>query len=167
MNDYVAELRALLGHRPVIFPGASVVVTDDSDRVLLLARADTGGWGLPGGLMDPGESFEDTARREVLEETGLTVGELTLLGLFSGGPEYFYRYPNGDEVHNVTAAYVTSLPAGATMVLDRTENTDAAFFDVDDLPADVIAPERPILDAYRDACRGRPAAPTAKPTGER
>ncbi|SHN35955.1 NUDIX domain-containing protein [Actinacidiphila paucisporea] len=82
MNDYVAELRSLLGHRPVIFPGASVVVTDDRGRVLLLARADTGGWGLPAGLMDPGESFEDTARREVLEETGLIVGELALLGLF-------------------------------------------------------------------------------------
>ncbi|MEU3721282.1 NUDIX hydrolase [Streptomyces sp. NPDC031705] len=167
MNDYVAELRALLGHRPVIFPGASVVVTDDLGRVLLLARTDTGGWGLPGGLMDPGESFEDTARREVLEETGLVVGELALLGLFSGGPQYFYRYPNGDEVHNVTAAYVASLPAGATLVLDRAENTDAAFFDIDDLPADVITPERPILATYRDACRDRSAVLTAKAAGER
>ncbi|MFJ6694913.1 NUDIX hydrolase [Streptomyces sp. NPDC091272] len=164
MNDYVAELRSLVGHRPVIFPGSSVVVTDDRGRVLLLARADTGGWGLPGGLMDPGESFEETARREVLEETGLVVGELDLLGLFSGGPDFFYRYPNGDEVHNVTAAYVAPLPAGSTVVPDRVENTAAAFFDIDDLPPDVITPERPILDMYRDRYGdASPAAPRGAP----
>lgn len=165
MNDYVAELRAVLGSRPVIFPGSSVVMTDDRGKVLLLARADTGGWGLPGGLMDPGESFEDTARREVLEETGLVVGELSLLGLFSG-PEFYYRYPNGDEVYNVTAAYHAPLPSDATVVLDQVENTEAAFFDVGDLPPDVITPERPILDLYRRAwCR--PDALTARAVGER
>ncbi|MFD6290145.1 NUDIX hydrolase [Streptomyces sp. NPDC060205] len=162
MKDYVAQLRALLGHRPLILPGSSVVVTDERGGVLLLARADTGGWGLPGGLMDPGESFEDTARREVLEETGLVVGELTLLGLFSGGPTYFYRYPNGDQVHNATAAYVTALPPGATVVPDQVENTAAAFFDIDRLPADLIPPERPILDAYRDAYRQAPSGLAVK-----
>ncbi|PSM44617.1 DNA mismatch repair protein MutT [Streptomyces dioscori] len=167
MKDYVAQLRALLGHRPLILPGSSVVVSDEQGKVLLLARADTGGWGLPGGLMDPGESFEDTARREVLEETGLVVGALTLLGLFSGGPTYFYRYPNGDQVHNATAAYVTALPAGAVVVPDQVENTAAAFFDIDRLPADVIPPERPILDAYRDTYRHRQDGSTAQAAGQR
>ncbi|NEA46099.1 hypothetical protein [Streptomyces sp. SID10815] len=37
---------------------------------------------------------------------------------------------------------------------DQVENTAAAFFEVDDLPPDVITPERPILDQYRRALFG-------------
>ena len=37
-------------------------------------------WGIPKGLIDPGESAEQTARRETLEETGVTAGALQSLG---------------------------------------------------------------------------------------
>jgi 8-oxo-dGTP diphosphatase len=52
-------------------------------------------WGLPGGALEPGESFEAGARRELAEETGRTVDRL--------GPElcrrsYVMRAPEGDRV---------------------------------------------------------------------
>jgi 8-oxo-dGTP pyrophosphatase MutT (NUDIX family) len=50
----------------------------------LLQHRKDGNWGLPGGLMERGESLEETAIREVYEETGLTLKCLTLLELFSG-----------------------------------------------------------------------------------
>ncbi|XVV00343.1 NUDIX hydrolase [Actinosynnema sp. CA-248983] len=152
MNDYVAELRALVGTRPLVLPGTSVVVVDPAGRVLLLARVDTGGWGLPGGLMEPGESFEQTGRREVEEETGLVVGELSLLGVFSGA-EYYYRYPNGDEVFNVTVAYVARLPHDAPISLDTKENSTWRFFAPAEVPDSVITPERPIIAEYAKAVR--------------
>ena len=43
------------------------------NRILLQKRADNGFWGLPAGSMELGESFEACARREVMEETGLTL----------------------------------------------------------------------------------------------
>lgn len=143
---YIAELRAVTGTRPLILPGAAVIVTDAGHRVLLLQRADTGGWGLPGGFMDPGESLEETARREVMEEVGLKLDELTLMNVFSG-PEQYYRYPNGDQVFNVTTVY-TARARGWRLRLDPEEVVTAQLFPVDDLPSKLIAPEVPILAEY-------------------
>jgi ADP-ribose pyrophosphatase YjhB (NUDIX family) len=144
--SYIAELRAVAGTRPLILPGAAVIVTDADSRILLLQRADTGGWGLPGGFMEPGELLEETARREVVEEVGLELGELTLMSVFSG-PEQYFRYPNGDQVFNVTTVY-TARAYRWTMKLDPAEVVTAQLFDVCDLPADLIAPEVPILAEY-------------------
>lgn len=60
--------------------GASTVVFDDDGRVLIVQRAKPpfeGRWSLPGGHIEPGETAEAAARREVGEETGI---EVTILG---------------------------------------------------------------------------------------
>lgn len=46
-------------------------------------RQDDGTWSYPGGRVEIDETVEDAARREVLEESGLIVGKLELLGVFS------------------------------------------------------------------------------------
>lgn len=148
---YIGELRSLVGTRPLILPGAAVIVVDVNGGVLLVERADTGGWGLPGGFMDPGESLEETARREVREETGLDLDELTLMNVFSG-PEQYFRYPNGDQVFNVTTVY-TAKARHWSFDLDPEEVSAARIFPVEGLPADVIAPEIPILEFYSKAAR--------------
>lgn len=62
---------------------ASAVILDEQKRILLIQRAnppDEGCWTLPGGRVDPGETLELTAIREVFEETGLVVRTVRELG---------------------------------------------------------------------------------------
>jgi 8-oxo-dGTP diphosphatase len=58
-----------MGHAEVLAAGG-VVVRDDG-RVAVIHRPRYDDWSLPKGKLDPGESFEDGAVREVLEETGV------------------------------------------------------------------------------------------------
>src|SRR2546421_1554036 len=58
-----------------LFALSSAVFAERDGQILVLKRAGgeaTGGWYLPGGAVDPGETVEDGARRELLEESGLT-----------------------------------------------------------------------------------------------
>lgn len=73
------------------------IIRDRKDRILLQKRSDYGNWGFPGGAMGPGESIEQTMKREVFEETGLEVNEYELYTVYSG-PRMKYRYPDGNEV---------------------------------------------------------------------
>jgi len=108
--EYYKEIRKYVGHRPLILPGAVVLIQNELGEILLQERK-AGIFGLPGGLMDLGESFEQTATREVFEETGLTVLDLQLCQIFSGS-DFYHKIENGDEFYSVTAVYKTSSYTG-------------------------------------------------------
>jgi 8-oxo-dGTP pyrophosphatase MutT (NUDIX family) len=80
----------LLPHNPSALFGASVIVLR-REAVLMVERARppfAGFWSFPGGRAEPGEEVEATARRELLEETGLVVGQLARLGAFQPAPDF-------------------------------------------------------------------------------
>lgn len=144
---YIEELRALVGHRPLILVGAIVVIADAQDRILLQQRVHPHGkWGLPGGLMELGETTEETARREVIEETGLELGELRLIDVFSG-PDTRMTAANGDVFYAVTIAYSARETFGELRI-DRTESLDFRYFPADALPEQIVGSHRPVLDRY-------------------
>ncbi|WP_420392506.1 NUDIX domain-containing protein [Acuticoccus sp.] len=69
--------------RPPVSLGVRLVVRDVEDRVLLVRHTYTGGWHVPGGAVDVGETASEAALRECREEAGLVVeGEPRLLGLY-------------------------------------------------------------------------------------
>lgn len=58
------------------------IVIDDHDRVLVIRRRDNNHWEPPGGVLELNETFEQGVRREVLEETGVTVTVDRLTGVY-------------------------------------------------------------------------------------
>ena len=61
----------------------SRVMLSDGDKVLLIRHTYVPGWQFPGGGVDPGETIESAARRELLEETGYkATGALELFGIY-------------------------------------------------------------------------------------
>ncbi|MFY0544371.1 NUDIX hydrolase [Brevibacillus sp. H7] len=125
-------MRKQVGHRPLILVGATIMVLNSQGEILLQHRSDTNDWGLPGGSMDMGERLEETARRELLEETGLRAEQLQFLEALSG-PEWYYRYPNGDEVYNVIILYFAKEVSGSLAMTDG-ESIGLRYFPLDGLP---------------------------------
>jgi 8-oxo-dGTP diphosphatase len=83
------------------------VIFDSRGRVLLIRRGHppyAGSYALPGGFVEIGERVEEACRREALEETGVEVGELRLVGVYSD-PN---RDPRG---HTVSVVYGTIVPS--------------------------------------------------------
>ncbi|AUS96522.1 ADP-ribose pyrophosphatase [Clostridium thermosuccinogenes] len=145
--DYIMELRKIVGTRPLIMPGANVIIIDKQGRVLLHHRSDMDLWGLPGGFCELGETVEETASREVFEEVGLRCKSLKLFNVYSG-EKYHYKYPNGDEVYNVTVTFVCDDFEGEIEV-NKEEGRDARFFLFEDMPSNIAAGIRVILDDFK------------------
>ena len=78
---YILDLRKFVGHRPLIQVGAGIIVEDPQGRVLLQLRADNHCWSYCGGSIEIDERVEDAARRELFEETGISSGKLTRIGV--------------------------------------------------------------------------------------
>ena len=145
--DYVKELRALVGHRRLILCGSSVVIRNEKGELLLQQRVyPEGRWCFPGGLMELGESTEDTARREVFEETALTVGALELIGVYSG-PDSLCRAANGDEWYVVNVSYTTNEYSGELKINDD-ESAALRWFRIEEIPETLVATHKKILADY-------------------
>jgi len=151
--DYILDLRKTVGHRCLLQVGASVIVEDRQGRILLEKRTDNGLWGYAGGGTELDERVEDAAKRELLEETGLTANSMALFGVFSG-PETHYVYPNGDEVSNVDVVFLCRNWTG-TIRPQEEEVSEIRFFSAADMPPveQLSPPIRPALLKWREGKR--------------
>ena len=148
--EYIQQLRQKIGHAPILMVGAAILIIDGQDRFLLMKRSDSGCWGPPGGATEPGEVVEEAARRETLEETGLQVGDISLFGVFSG-PELYYKYPNGDEVYNVTIVYLSRNVNGKIRL--NGEHLEWRWFAPADIPDDLSPPMIPVIEQFKQQTR--------------
>jgi 8-oxo-dGTP pyrophosphatase MutT (NUDIX family) len=102
-------------------PGAGLFVRDGGGRVLLVRRADSGNWTLPGGMQDLGESITQTAVREMREETGLEVEITGLIGIYTD-PGHVMAYDDG-QVRQEFAVLFSGKVIGGTEAISE-ESTE-------------------------------------------
>jgi 8-oxo-dGTP diphosphatase len=121
--------------------GVGVIVVRDG-RVLLGHRIGSHGdgtWALPGGHLEFGETVEACARREVREETGLTLQRI-------GAGPYTSDLFAEPRRHYVTLFVVAQSGPGEPQVCEPTKCTEWRWFDWSALPAPLFAPLRTLLD---------------------
>jgi 8-oxo-dGTP diphosphatase len=109
------------------FTVGAVSLVEHDGRLLLVQLAYRSRWGAPGGLLNPGEDAEAAARREVREEVGVGIETL-------GPPEVVVD----PESRRVDIVFRARLAAGVDPAAARAvsaEITEAAWFDLDHLPA--------------------------------
>jgi 8-oxo-dGTP diphosphatase len=113
-------------------PCASALVVQEG-KLLLIRRGIEpykGYWDIPGGFLGPGEHPEDGARREILEETGLTVWLGELLGIWMD------TYGPGEEAEYTLNCYYLATPVeGHERAAD--DACELGWFAPDELPEEI------------------------------
>lgn len=145
--SYVKKIRKKIGHDDLILVGANIILTNTENQILLQKRNE-GTWGLLGGLMEIGESLEETAIREVKEESGLEIANLKLLNVFSGS-QYYFVLPNKDRIYVVTSLYMAEI-IGGKLQPDGIESLDLQYFDLDHLPFNLEKEYKTYIDYYKN-----------------
>ncbi|HWX09024.1 MAG TPA: NUDIX domain-containing protein [Gaiellaceae bacterium] len=132
MSDYVRALREKVGHDLLFMPSAHALIRRGDGRILLVKHVE-GRWMLPGGAVEPGERPAEAACRECLEEAGIVIEPLRIVGVY-GGPEYRVRYANGDEAAWVVTIFEARIVEGEPTPSDD-ETCDVGWFAPGELDA--------------------------------
>lgn len=146
--NYIKFLRQYVGHDPILTAGVGLFVFNENKQVLMQFRTDYNQWGFPGGAMELGESFEETAKRELKEETNLEACELKMVKVLSGKDTY-REYPNGDKLYDITAIFVVKSYKGDLKINDN-ESKRLEWFDINKLPDNITNHTRNYLEKYGD-----------------
>lgn len=146
--DYIRHLRSMVGHEKVLMVVAGALVFNEKNQLLLQLRTDSESWGLPGGFMELDESVQETARREVFEETGLILNEMELFGIYSG-PHKHRVFENGDQAAIVEICFICRSYEGE-LVKDNEESYNNHFFGLDDLPAYIFQEHQQAIEDVKN-----------------
>lgn len=97
-----------------------------------------GTWTVPGGHLEYGESFADTAKREVLEETGLVINNVR----FGAVTNDFFEE---EGKHYVTVWMLSEYESGEATILEPDKFVEQGWFDFDSLPTPLFLPWEQLL----------------------
>ncbi|MEO0340968.1 MAG: NUDIX domain-containing protein, partial [Bacteroidota bacterium] len=125
--SYIKKVRSKLGSAKFIHPAARIIIENGQGQVLFIKKRGSGQLGIPAGGMEENETIEQCIKREVREETGLTIHSLEVLGISSNPTQETVTYSNGDCIQYFTVEFYTKDWSGTIKVEDGEEILSAAF----------------------------------------
>ncbi|WP_042199094.1 NUDIX hydrolase [Paenibacillus camerounensis] len=150
MPDYIKWIRSKIGNEEIFLNFAAAIIENEDGQILLQRRNDNDKWGFPGGAFELGESAEEAAKREVLEETGYIVELNYLQGVYT---KYFDKYPSGDRAQTILIAFVCNITGGFASIEDE-ETKDLKFFAIKDIPTLFNKQNNDMLRDFQNNKRG-------------
>jgi len=128
--------------------GFGIMLLNSKEQVLLGRRhvdpekADSelsgeGTWTMPGGKLEYGESFEEGAKREMMEETGIFLEKVKVVCVSND---------KVDSAHFVTIGMFSEYFQGEPRVMEPDEITEWHWFDLDNLPSPLFFPSQRVLE---------------------
>lgn len=149
----VSEIMSARQYPTSPLPGACTAIWRGG-RILLARRGrapNAGTWAMPGGLVEVGETLEQAARREVLEETSLTLETV----VFNRFHEIIRKDVQGRvEVHYLLAMFAATSPDGEAIAGD--DAAEVAWFTLEEMETLPLTPgtfmfARESIDILRSA----------------
>jgi len=101
-----------------------------------------GTWTMPGGKMEYGETFEETAIRELFEETGMHLKEMRIMCINNDQNEH---------AHFITIGILAKKYLGEPRVTEPEEITEWRWFDLNKIPKNLFMPSAKILENYKQS----------------
>ena len=141
--DYIQRMRKYIGHDPLMVTSVTCIILDKEKRILFEKRTDNGMWCVPGGAIELTETLEEALKREVKEETSLTVFHPTLLHVESA---VHVIYPNQDEVYYTDVLYLVTEYEGE--LSHDAESLELQWFSIDSLPENITPKQKEYIDKY-------------------
>lgn len=144
LQRYLQTALGLVFRHPIT--GTSIVPVLPDGRIVLVQRRDNGKWSLPGGIVDWGEDIPSAVRRELAEETGLSLVEIKrLVGVYSS--------PERDSRFHSICVLVEAMVDGTMQIQDSLEVMAIRAFLPTDIPQGDLSHDhdRQIEDYFRGA----------------
>jgi len=127
------RLRIIRATQSKFTVSAAAIITNDQREVLLLNHAfrPFSGWGLPGGFVTIHEQPEDAIRREIREETGLELDDLTMFRVRT--------------IRKHVEILVTATATGTAEVKSPREIIELGWFNVDSMPENLSSSQKKLV----------------------
>ena len=122
----------MIGKRKIFAITARAIIQDGDGRILFVRRSDNSEWVMPAGSIELEESIYDCVKREVYEETGLTVSAAVPFAIYSD-PRFSFVTAYGDPYQMFSVVFLVEEWTG-NLKSETDETIDARFFPVDELP---------------------------------
>ena len=136
-KEYIPYMRKMIGSKRMISVGLCCLLINEKNEILLEKRSDNSLYCLPGGSIDFDETVIEGVKREVKEETGISLDKVELMMILSGNKEQF-KYPNGDVTDYVDLIFYSNVNSKEINLNNKhdDESLSIKFYSINELPSE-------------------------------